>query len=93
MRLRAVCGSLPRSYLADVTSDWRSPACGVLPAQLVSGEQFSCALLDTTDIKCWGRNTHGQLFQGSYSNLGDQPDEMGRDLPSITKQPGWHVCC
>ena len=35
-------------------------------------------------MKCWGRNTHGQLGIGAWwENRGDEPDEMGDDLPYL----------
>ncbi len=30
------------------------------------GEDHSCALLDSGSVECWGRNTDGQLGDGSY---------------------------
>jgi cysteine-rich repeat protein len=38
---------------------------------LALGEYHSCALLDTGDVRCWGRANVGQLGLGSTTNLGD----------------------
>ena len=37
--------------------------------QVVAGSEFACALLDTSNVKCWGDNAGGQLGIGSTSNL------------------------
>jgi alpha-tubulin suppressor-like RCC1 family protein len=58
---------------------------------LALGRKHSCALLDDGQVKCWGRNTHGQLGQGTscvsdcsttpvYDDRGDAPGEMGDAL-------------
>lgn len=35
---------------------------------IVAGEYFNCALTDTNEVYCWGRNNKGQLGQGGYVN-------------------------
>ncbi|CAM9212563.1 unnamed protein product [Sphacelaria rigidula] len=44
------------------------------------GGEFTCAILDSGSIKCFGYNTEGQLGQGNTSNVGDEADEMGDAL-------------
>ena len=39
--------------------------------QLASGENFSCALLETNTVRCWGRNNNRQLGRGHTSTIGD----------------------
>eukprot|EP00439_Symbiodinium_sp_Y106_P064875 s2808_g10.t1 len=51
--------------------------------QITVGLYFGCALLDNDSVKCWGRNTLGQLGQGDTENRGDEPDELGDKLPPI----------
>jgi alpha-tubulin suppressor-like RCC1 family protein len=29
------------------------------------GGDFSCAMLDSDDVYCWGQNAHGQLGDGT----------------------------
>lgn len=43
----------------------------------------TCALFDNGSIKCWGKNTYGQLGLGDGANRGDLPGEMGDALPFI----------
>lgn len=44
---------------------------------------FSCAILDTGAVKCWGGNTYGNLGVGDTSHRGDSAGEMGDALPSV----------
>ncbi|HLV65016.1 MAG TPA: RCC1 domain-containing protein, partial [Polyangiaceae bacterium] len=55
--------------------------------QIAAGAYFVCALLDTRDVKCWGRNNDGQLgVQTDDEVVGDEPEEMGAALKSIDFQ-------
>ncbi len=53
-----------------------------------AGQGFSCALLDSGAVKCWGDNTYGQLGVGDSANHGDGPGEMGDALPTIALGAG-----
>jgi E3 ubiquitin-protein ligase HERC3 len=44
---------------------------------------FVCALLDDTSVKCWGYGMEGNLGLGASQNLGDEPNEMGINLPIV----------
>ncbi|MFN3199957.1 MAG: thrombospondin type 3 repeat-containing protein [Bradymonadia bacterium] len=50
------------------------------PVQVGTGDNHSCARLNTGRIKCWGRNNYGQLGQGNTSQRGDSISEMGDNL-------------
>lgn len=54
---------------------------------LAAGEFHTCVLLDDGRIKCWGLNGVGQLGLGDTNNRGDEPEEMGDELPAV-KLPG-----
>ncbi len=59
------------------------------PLLLTAGELHTCAVFDAT-LKCWGANSSGQLGQGDQAPRGDDPDEMGDDLPPVDLGAG-HV--
>ncbi|MCH9684062.1 MAG: hypothetical protein K0V04_21695, partial [Deltaproteobacteria bacterium] len=42
-----------------------------------------CALLQSGALKCWGHNGGGQLGYGHTENLGDDPGEVGPNLPAV----------
>lgn len=52
-------------------------------ARIAVGSSHACALLDNGSVKCWGVNTYGQLGLGNTETRGDDPNEMGDDLPAI----------
>ena len=49
---------------------------------IATGFSHTCALLDNNSVKCWGHN-NGQLGYGDTINRGDDPNEMGNNLPAI----------
>ncbi len=48
-----------------------------------SGVLHTCAILDDGSVKCWGSNFVGRLGLGDTEDRGDQPGEMGDNLPSV----------
>jgi E3 ubiquitin-protein ligase HERC3 len=52
------------------------------------GNDFACAVLDNSSVKCWGRNNVGQLGLGDTNHRGDDPSEMGDSLLSVNLGTG-----
>jgi hypothetical protein len=50
---------------------------------LAAGLWHNCALFDQGKVKCWGDGSTGRLGYGSRDNIGDDPGEMGDDLPFV----------
>jgi len=43
----------------------------------------NCAILNEIKLKCWGSNDYGELGLGDTKNRGDEPNEMGDNLPFV----------
>jgi alpha-tubulin suppressor-like RCC1 family protein len=55
---------------------------------IAAGATFSCALLDTNQLKCWGDSMSGSLGYGDTVRRGDNAGEMGDALPVINVGTG-----
>ncbi len=53
-----------------------------------AGREHTCALLDDSTVKCWGRNFDGQLGYGSVTSLGDDPATTPDMLGRVDLGPG-----
>ena len=52
---------------------------------ITAGERHSCALLADRTVRCWGRNTSGQLGDGSRAGTSTPVDVVGfTSVPNIT---------
>ena len=58
-------------------------ATGRFAIAIEAGSYHMCAILDNGRIKCWGRNHLGQLGLGDTVARGDDPNEMGDNLPYV----------
>lgn len=52
------------------------------------GGGHTCALLNDASVKCWGYNANGQLGLGDKLDRGDNPGEMGDNLPAVNLGTG-----
>jgi alpha-tubulin suppressor-like RCC1 family protein len=50
---------------------------GMHPVAMSCGFEHVCALMNNTNLRCWGRNSAGQLGINSTTTIGDAPNEMG----------------
>jgi alpha-tubulin suppressor-like RCC1 family protein len=48
-----------------------------------AGGSHTCVILDNNTVKCWGRNSSGQLGYGDLIIRGDNINEMGDNLPTV----------
>lgn len=80
-----------RGTFANSMGDNISPinlGTGRTATKIAAGDHVTCAILDDASMKCWGRNTSGQLGQENTSTLGDAPGEMGDGLTAINLGTG-----
>lgn len=56
---------------------------GFLVQNVVAGQFEVCAVSTNQEIKCWGDNSDGELGLGDTENRGDEPNEMGDNLPAV----------
>lgn len=57
-------------------------------AQLATRVETACAVLRDGRLKCWDANQQGQLGLGDFDARGDQPNEMGSNLPAVNLGTG-----
>lgn len=55
----------------------------LVPLQLAAGEFYTCAVLSDFTVKCWGKANYGKIVLGVGNSIGDQPGEMGNNLPTV----------
>jgi len=92
------------SNFATITAPFTKVNLGTgrTAVQITAGSFHTCALLDDSNVKCWGNNTYGQLgyedttSRGtSASQMGDNltPINLGTGLTAITiAAGGYHTC-
>ena len=51
--------------------------------QVYAGYDRTCAILNNDQIKCWGENDRSQAGYGDFNDRGDEPGEMGNNLPFV----------
>ena len=51
--------------------------------QIATGLDYTCAVLDNDNIKCWGNAFSGRLGYGDFRKRGDDEGEMANALPAV----------
>ncbi|CAE7656601.1 HERC3 [Symbiodinium pilosum] len=65
-------------------------ASGRTAVQVATGADsfHTCVRFDDGTLQCWGRNNVGQLGLGNTNNMGDNQNEMGDHLPTVSLGAG-----
>lgn len=74
---------------ADASDGSIPPSEAVTDLQSRGGR--SCALRSDGTLKCWGKNSLGQLGLGDLQHRGDKPGQMGLSLPALAFGAGARV--
>ena len=88
---RGHAGQLGHGKTTSVDSPPNSPinlGSGITAKAITAGNSHTCAVIDNSSIKCWGKNDSGQLGQGDTSNRGDGSNEMADNLPAVNLGSG-----
>jgi alpha-tubulin suppressor-like RCC1 family protein len=87
---RNLDGELGQGHTADLGGKAGDMEFNVQPVNLgpgrraieiAAGKFFTCARLDDKTVKCWGRNSSGQLGQGNTTPLGVAPGDIAAAPP------------
>jgi cysteine-rich repeat protein len=91
---RASCGDGALQYGVEacddgngVSGDGCSADCSTVTTLSAAYYGF-CVLIDDGRVKCWGDNEWARCGVGDTATRGDDPGEVGRDLPAVDLGPG-----
>jgi alpha-tubulin suppressor-like RCC1 family protein len=56
------------------------------------GDHHSCALLEDASVRCWGRNSYGQLGDGSTIDRSTPVEVSGITTATSISLEGYHAC-
>ena len=56
---------------------------GLAAKDIACGAAHCCAVMGNGALKCWGKNSVGQLGLGDSLNRGTKSEQMGRELPFV----------
>lgn len=74
--LTLACSMIHAGLAAEASSTF-------VPKKILSGENHTCLLSTSGQVKCWGQNKDGELGLGSTVNVGERPDTMGANLSVV----------
>jgi alpha-tubulin suppressor-like RCC1 family protein len=81
----------------DNTTDVSAPALPVAGlasvAAIAAGGYHSCALMPNSTVQCWGRNTRGQLGDGSSSFWSSTPVAVSGMTAAVSVSGGFYHTC
>ncbi len=62
---------------------------------ITAGAYHTCAILDDESVSCWGRNTYGQIGDGTTTdrNTPTQTSSLGTDRTAVAISTGQHHTC
>ncbi|MBK7823637.1 MAG: hypothetical protein IPJ59_00120 [Nannocystis sp.] len=93
-------GTTSQNNLGDIPGELPTPPAtlGGIAVDVQSGHDFSCALMATGGVRCWGQNHHGQTGHPGYAYLGDNETVASAGDVSLGAKAlqisvgGWHAC-
>ena len=68
---------------SDGSETLSSSPYDVVEISLSENHRHGCARSEQGLVKCWGHNNYGQLGLGNATHMGDDPNEMGSNLPFV----------
>ena len=81
----------------DNTTDVRAPNLPVSGlasvAAITAGGYHSCALMPDSSVRCWGRNTRGQLGDGTDSFFASTPVAVNGMTNAVSVSGGFYHTC
>jgi hypothetical protein len=81
----------------DNTTDVRAPNLAVSGlgsvAAIAAGGYHSCALMADSTVRCWGRNTRGQLGDGTDSFFSSTPVTVSGMTTAVSVSGGFYHTC
>ena len=66
------------------------PLAGI--SSISAGDEHSCAVTDAGTVECWGRNTYGQLGDGTVADSGLPVTVLGLTSIMAVSAGGGHTC-
>ncbi|MBN1609592.1 MAG: hypothetical protein JW940_23370 [Polyangiaceae bacterium] len=72
------------NQLEELGDALRPVNLGERAVQVAAGRDFTCAILKSGHVKCWGANDYGQLGLGDKDDRGTDPSHMGDALPAVS---------